>query len=85
MKSEDCEFYLLGYWQNPYVARDKEYFWSGPFETRKEALERGKLKQKRGQPKRFVNWLVGKNSVYSNREGFLTATKKVGFTPALPT
>ena len=79
----ESSFYLLGYWQNPYRGSDKEYFWSGPFETRKEALERGKFKQKRGQPKRFINWVAGRNSVYAGVERFLVEAKKVNLNPRL--
>ena len=77
------EFYLLGYWQNPYRKSDKEYFWSGPYDSRKEAAFYGQLKQKRGQPRGFINWGKGTNKIFSSLEGFLEAAKKVGLNPSI--
>lgn len=75
------EFYLLGYWGNAYRANDKEYYWSGPFETRKDALASGKRRQKEGQPKTFIDWCGGGNKVFSSKEGFVVAANKVGMNP----
>lgn len=76
------EFYLLGYWCNAYSrSSEKEYFWCGPFETRKEALEMGALKQNRGQPKTFYDWCKGRNRVFSSREHFVLNAKKIGMNP----
>lgn len=76
------EFYLLGFWSNAYSrTADREYFWSGPYDSRKEALEVGKRKQERGQPKRFYDWVKGKNSCFSSKEGFVVAATKVGLNP----
>ena len=78
------EFYLLGYWSNAYSrGSDKEYFWSGPFETREEAQEFGQMKQRRGQPKRFIDWGKGRNMIFSSLEGFLAAARKVGMNPRI--
>ena len=76
------EFYLLGYWTNAYSrATDREYFWSGPFDSRKDAAAFGAMKQKRGQPKRFRDWGKGQNKVFSSREGFQAQANKVGLNP----
>ena len=80
----DKEFYLLGYWSNPYARGiTKEYFWCGPFDTRKEALDCGKRKQQHGQPKTFINWCKGNNRVFSSVDGFVAASKKVGMNPRI--
>jgi hypothetical protein len=76
------EFYLLGFWSNAYRANDREYFWSGPFDSRKEALEAGKRRQAHGQPKTFYDWVKGRNSCYSSKDGFIVAANKVGMNPA---
>ena len=75
------EFYLLGFWYNAYGSGDKEYFWCGPFDTRKEALEMGALKQRRGQPKQFYDWSKGTNRVFSGRDNFVKQANKVGMNP----
>ena len=81
---EEPEFFLLGYWYNPYSRSDgKEYFWMRGFDTRKEALDAGKRKQKNGQPKTFIDWCEGQNRVFSSAEAFLKAAKKVGLNPAM--
>jgi hypothetical protein len=80
--NEDQEFFVLGYWGNPYRAGG-EYFWMRGFDTRKEAVKAGKRKQKVGQPKTFIDWVSGKNQVFSNIEGFLKAAKKVGLNPRI--
>jgi hypothetical protein len=81
---EKAEFYLLGYWSNAYSrVSDKEYFWSGPFETREEASQFGQMKQQRGQPRRFYDWSKGRNRVFSSLEGFLKEAHKVGLNPAV--
>lgn len=75
------DFYLLGFWVNAYRPKDREYFWCGPFDSRKEALAVGKRKQENGQPKTFIDWVKGRNSVYSSKEGFIAAANKVGMNP----
>lgn len=75
------EFYLLGHWSNAYRAYDREYFWSGPFDSRAEALAAGKRRQDYGQPKTFVDWVKGSNKCYSSRELLVKAAAKVGMTP----
>jgi len=73
-------FFCLGFWGNPYN-RDKEYFWSGPFIDRADALNYGKLKQARGQPRRFTNWVKGTNKVVKGVDAFVAAAEKVGMKP----
>ena len=75
------DFYLLGSWVNAYRSKDREYFWAGPFDSRKEALTVGKRKQENGQPKTFIDWVKGTNKVFSSKEGFVTAANKVGMNP----
>lgn len=77
----ECGFFLLGYWLNPYRANDKEYFWTGPHETRTSAIEMGRLKQSRGQPSNFTNWVKGKNKVYQGLTNFMFAAAKVNINP----
>jgi hypothetical protein len=77
------EIFLLGYWGNPYRSGDNEYFWMQYFDTRKEALDAGKSKQKYGQPEQFWDWVQGKNRVFTSRSKFLAAAKKVGLNPKL--
>jgi|688.fasta_scaffold1004633_1 hypothetical protein len=81
--TRESKFYLLGCWHNAYRSADKEYFWAGPFDTRKEALEMGKLKQKRGQPKTFIDWIKGTNRVFDGKESFVKNALKAGIRPAL--
>lgn len=83
MTEDNQDFYLLGYWVNPYQAKDREYFWCGPFESQQEALGVGKSKQKHGQPKRFRDWMAGVNKVFSSQETFVAAANKVGMKPRL--
>lgn len=78
------EFYLLGYWVNPYGRHDKEYFWGGPYESREEASYYGKRKQKYGQPKRFIDWMQGQNRIFNNLERFAIEARKVGINPLGP-
>ena len=78
------EFYLLGYWSNAYSSRsEKEYFWSGPFDTRQEAVLFGKMKQQRGQPKKFYDWGKGQNKIFGNQDKFLAAAHQAGLNPRL--
>ena len=80
--SEDAEYYLLGYWNNAYSRRsDKEYFWMGPFEERKDAVAANKRKQDQGQPKTFRDWVKGEGKVFSSWEAFEKAAKAVGINP----
>lgn len=74
------EYFLLGYWVNPYYA-SKEYFWMRNLDSRKEALAAGKRIQQKGQPKQFIDWVKGSNKVFSSVESFLEAAKKVGLNP----
>ncbi len=82
IKEEPSEYFLLGYWGNPYRG-DNEYYWMRGFDSRKEALAAGKRKQERGQPKTFTNWVAGTNKVFSSQEAFLKAAKAVGLNPRL--
>lgn len=77
------DFYLLGFWSNAYRAGDREYFWSGPYDSRKEALAVGKRTQKRGQPKTFYDWVEGKNRCFSSKERFVIAANNVGLNPRI--
>ena len=77
------EFYVIGYWSNPYRSGDKEYFWSGPYDTREEASFAGKRKQERGQPKRFTNWGKGQNRIINGTDKFKAEAAKVGLNPVL--
>ena len=78
------EFYLLGYWSNAYSSRgEKEYFWSGPFDTRQEAVRAGEMKQQRGQPKKFRDWGKGQNKIFNDPDKFLAAARQVGLSPRL--
>ena len=70
-------FFLLGYWDNPYRA-EKEYFWSGPFEDRKDAVAFNKRKQERGQPKQFIDWVKGSGKVIVGLDKFVLAAEKAG-------
>jgi hypothetical protein len=76
------EYYLLGFWSNAYRAGDREYFWSGPFDSRTEALAAGKRRQEYGQPKTFIDWVKGGNKSFSSRELLVKAANKVGMNPA---
>lgn len=82
VQQEDKEFFVLGYWVEPYSCR-KEYFWMRYFDTRKEALEAGKRKQHNGQPKTFRDWCEGTNRVFSSAEAFVKAAQKVGLNPKM--
>lgn len=73
-------YFLLGYWGNPYSKHD-EYFWSGPYKERKNALALGKRKQDRGQPKTFTDWVKGENKAIQGLDKFVAAAKKVGLNP----
>ena len=73
-------FFLLGYWDNPYRA-EKEYFWSGPFEDRKDAVAFNKRKQERGQPKQFIDWVKGSGKVIVGLDKFVLAAEKAGINP----
>jgi hypothetical protein len=75
------EFYVIGYWGNPYSSSDREYFWSGPHDTRRDAQKAGLIRQERGQPKKFIDWAKGVNTVHSGLLKFLLACKKVGLNP----
>lgn len=77
------EFYVLGYWVCPYGRNDNEYFWAGPFDSRKDALDCGKLKQARGQPRQFTDWVKGSNKVFDTVEKFVKAANKAGVYPKL--
>ena len=81
--TDDAEVvYVLGYWCNPYRA-DREYYWFRCYEGMKEARNMGALKQKRGQPKNFTNWVKGSNSYFTNESKFLSACAKAGIKPRL--
>jgi hypothetical protein len=80
---EAQEFFLLGYWNNPYRANSREYFWMRYFDSRKDALAAGRGKQKHGQPKTMIDWLEGANRVFGSKEAFLKAALKVGLNPLL--
>lgn len=73
-------FFALGYWINPHRPQ-KEYFWSGPFIERKDAVAFNKMKQQRGQPKQFIDWGKGSGTVIVGLDKFLLAAKKVGLNP----
>ncbi len=77
------EFYVLGYWSNPYRSSDKEYFWAREFETRADAVAYNKRKQERGQPTQFTNWVKGSAKYFTDVEKFKAACLKAGFTPRL--
>lgn len=77
------DFYLLGFWSNAYRAGDREYFWAGPFNSRKEALEMGARRQQHGQPKTFYDWVKGTNRCFSSKERFVDAAHKVGMNPRI--
>lgn len=75
-------YFVLGYWNNAYSRNsDKEYFWSGPFFDRKSAMAFGKMKQERGQPKNFRDWVKGTNTIIQGLDKFVAAAKKVGLNP----
>ena len=76
-------FYVLGYWCNPYRSDDREYFWARDFESRKEAAAFGKRKQENGQPKRFIDWVKGSNKIFSSVTRFKAECQKVGLNPRL--
>jgi hypothetical protein len=75
------DFYLLGYRANAYGSHAREYFWSGPFESRKEALASGRRSQERGRCKGFIDYVRGTNTVHGGLIPFLKACKKVGINP----
>lgn len=75
-------FFLLGFWGNPY-GKNNEYFWTGPYKDRKNALAVGKHKQDHGQPNNFTNWVKGENKVIQGVEKFKIAAKRVGLNPKL--
>jgi hypothetical protein len=80
--AEDTEYYLLGYWSNAYSRReDKEYFWMGPFDERKDAVLASKRKQENGQPKTFKDWCGGGGKIFSSWEAFEKAAKTAGLNP----
>lgn len=73
-------YFLLGYWGNPYRG-DNEYFWSGPFTTRKAAIASGNRKQERGQPKTMRDWVKGSVQAIRGKDKFVIAAKKAGLNP----
>ncbi len=73
----DEPIFLLGYWSSPY-SNDREYYWAGPFDDRKEALARGKSLQKNGQPKTFRDWAGGGNQAIRGEEAFRKKAKAAG-------
>ncbi|MCW6598868.1 hypothetical protein [Yersinia ruckeri] len=75
-------FFVLGYWANPYQSSDKEYYWSGPFASRANAVKYGKRRQENGQPKRFHDWMKGSNSVIQGWPKFKATANKVGINPS---
>lgn len=75
--------YVLGYWVNPYRVKDVEYFWFRCYDGPKEARYLAALKQKRGQPSRFTNWMKGKNRFFTSQEMFVREAQKVGLHPAV--
>lgn len=79
---DNKEYFLLGYWNDPYRPY-KEYFWMRGFDSKAEALQTGKRKQEKGQPKQFIDWVKGANRVFDSEEKFLVAAKKAGLNPAL--
>lgn len=76
-------FFALGSWGNPYRSNDDEYFWSGPFLTKKEASQWLTMKQQKGQPKRFTNWVKGSSKVFKGVDAFKNQANKVGLNPKL--
>jgi hypothetical protein len=80
--NEDDGYFVLGYWSNAYSrSNDKEYFWSGPYYERKNAVEFGKRKQDRGQPKNFRDWVKGTSSIIRGKDKFIAAAKKANLNP----
>ncbi len=81
------ELFALGYWSNPYRAGDREYFWfsndHGDYENKKQMLAAAKRKTERGQPKNFKDYMSGEARVFTSREKFLAAAKKVGINPRI--
>ena len=76
-------FYLIGYRCNAYGRHEREYFWSGPFESRKEAMASGRLSQERGRCKGFIDYMRGTNRIHTGEVAFLKACKKVGILPSI--
>lgn len=76
-------FFVLGYWINPSSRGDNEYFWAGAFAERGDALAWAGNKQKRGQPRNFIDWVKGQNTIYRGVDAFSAAAKKVGINPNL--
>ena len=79
--NEEDGFFALGYWINAYRPDDKEYFWSGPYRDRKNAVAFGNTKQNRGQPKTFIDWGKGKVTIIRGLDKFKAAAKKVNLNP----
>lgn len=80
--SSDEPYYMLGYWNNPYRA-EKEYFWGGPFDVRKHALNRGNRLLRDGQPKKFRDWSGGSVRAIRGTDKFKSKAKAVGLNPAI--
>jgi hypothetical protein len=76
----DDGYFLLGYWGNP-GRGGNEYFWSGVYADRDDAVKAGKYRLDRGQPKTMVDWVGGKTQVIRGKDKFLAAAKKVGLNP----
>jgi hypothetical protein len=75
-------YFTLGYWSNAYSRRDhKEYFWSGAFRDRKDALAFGQRKMDNGQPSEFRDWVAGKVTVIKGVDAFVKAAKAAGLNP----
>jgi hypothetical protein len=74
-------YFTLGYWGNAYKAGHKEYFWSGAFSERKDALAWGNMKMEKGQPSEFKDWVGGKVTVIKGVDAFVKAANAAGFNP----
>lgn len=77
-------FFLVGFWNNAYSRNsNKEYFWAGPYQERKNAVAIGKRLQQSGQPKSFSDWGKGENKIVRGVENFKKICGKVGLNPNL--
>jgi hypothetical protein len=78
------EFFVLGYLSNAYrYGPQREYFWAGPFASRKEAQALADRKQKYGPAKKFKDWMAGFSRIIMGRERFLRAAEKAGIQPRM--
>jgi hypothetical protein len=74
-------YFLLASWADPYRRGNDEWFWSGPFFTKKEAQDLFKRKMKNGQPKTMRDWSEGSSKVIRGVDKFVEAAKKVDLNP----